>query len=368
MRIHIRPRAGAAKLVRGIVFACAIGLCLSGCKAKHSPSAKKAPAHDHTARPAPSGPPTLVLGRNFVDAGVLKPQSTCEKDVTMYNAGAEELVIKKAIIACKCFEASFDRKKLGPGQSGNIKVKFLTLKHRGELSEKIGIVSNDPARVKLLTLRLEVPHELTTVPGRLHLGIVRPGQEVRRRIQVVAGEKADTKVLYAISSSESLLGRVIDPVLRKDKPAGLEVVLKAPSRPGTYRHDLTITTAYEKQPTVRLPVTVCVSESASASPDRADFGRLVRGRPVRREIELRLGPGIHLEATTVRPNVVDVKVSPSNAEGAVRLLLTPSGKIPYGPLRAEVHLKVRGKEAYTLALPVSGYVADESEAEIASGG
>jgi hypothetical protein len=119
-----------------------------------------------------------VLSRHSIDVGVLGPQATHEELVAVRNAGGEELAIREAKIACTCFRASFDQKKIEPGGSAGMRVTFLSLGHRGEVSELIGIVWSDPEGVKVLTLRFEMPQELAAVPDRLWLGVVRPGQRL----------------------------------------------------------------------------------------------------------------------------------------------------------------------------------------------
>ena len=80
-------------------------------------------------------------------------------------------------------------------------VNIRTLDRRGETTDKVAAISNDPAGPKLLTVRFEVADELAAVPSRLHLGLARPGQTVRRRVKLVANVQADTEALYAISFS-----------------------------------------------------------------------------------------------------------------------------------------------------------------------
>ena len=43
--------------------------------------------------------------------------------------------------------------------------------------------------------------ELAVVPSRLHLGLARPGETVRRRVKLVANVQADTKQQSAFQST-----------------------------------------------------------------------------------------------------------------------------------------------------------------------
>jgi len=80
-------------------------------------------------------------------------------------------------------------------------VNIRTLKRRGETTDKVAAISNDPAGPKLLTVRFEVADELAAVPSRLHLGLARPGETVRRRVKLVANVQADTKQQSAFQST-----------------------------------------------------------------------------------------------------------------------------------------------------------------------
>ncbi|MDY7011840.1 MAG: DUF1573 domain-containing protein, partial [Planctomycetota bacterium] len=313
------------------------------------------------AKPADGSPPSLTLEKQFVDAGVLKHKSTREEIVNIRNTGGSDLVIRKTILACKCGKVSFDRKRLKPGESARMTVKILTRDYWGEVSEKIGIISNDPTGPKLLTIRFEVLRDLVAVPDRLHLGFAAPGQAMRKQVKVVANTDVDTKALYAISNNpEALVGRVIKPILKKDTPAVLEVEFKAPSKPGTYRNSLSITTGHSAQSTVRLPVTLCVSRTISVKPDRLDFGRLVKGENVKRSLNVKAGAGTELKSVVARPEVLDVKVGPADTEGSIAVDLTVIKEVRYGKLAGEIRLEFIGEEQSTLTVPFAGYIIEEA--------
>ena len=286
-------------------------------------------------------------------------QKTRDVVVTVRNTGGSELVIEGARSACECFKATFDRKRIAPGQSAAMTVNIRTLKRRGETSDEVAAISNDPAGPKLLTVRFEVADELAAVPSRLHLGLARPGQTVRRRVKLVANVQADTKVLYAISTSEALLGRVLEPTLTKARPAVLEVVFTAPAKLGTHRERLTITTGHSPRPRASLPVVLCVSDAVTITPDRLDFGRVTRGQTVSRTLKIETGPETRLRSAAVRPDVLELDLSLPDDQGASPARLTLKKDAPYGPLAGELRLEFIGPEDYTLTVPFTAYVAEE---------
>ena len=207
-------------------------------------------------------------------------------------------------------------------------------------------------------MRFEVADELAAVPSRLHLGLARPGQTVRRRVKLVANVQADTKALYAISTSEALLGRVLEPTLTKARPAVLEVVFTAPAKPGTHRERLTITTGHSPRPRVSLPVVLCVSDSVTITPDRLDFGRLTRGQTVSRTLKIDTGPTTKLKSAAARPEVLKIDLGLPDDQRAIPARLTLKKDAPYGPLAGEVRLEFTSPEDYTFAVPFTAYVAE----------
>ena len=207
-------------------------------------------------------------------------------------------------------------------------------------------------------MRFEVADELAAVPSRLHLGLARPGQIVRRRVKLVARVQADTKALYAISTSEALLGRVLEPTLTKARPAVVEVVFTAPAKPGTHRGRLTVTTGYSPRPRVSLPVTLCVSDSATITPDRLDFGRATRGQTVSRTLKIDTGAVTKLRSAAARPEVLKIDLGLSDGHGATAARLTLKKGAPYGPLAGELRLEFTGPQDYMLTVPFTGYVAE----------
>ena len=139
--------------------------------------------------------------------------------------------------------------------------------------------------------------------------------------------------------------------------------MKAPARPGTYRHSLSITTGLDARPTIRLPVVLSVCNAATVSPERLDFGRFARGQPVTRTIRLTLSKGVQLNVAAAHPEVLDIKIAPGETQGAARVHLTAKKDVPYGPLRGELRLELGGKQECTLAVPFAGYVTEEKHTQ-----
>ena len=336
----------------------------------------RAPAPTTAAGPAA---PRLVLRPAFIDMGPLRRQSTHAVSTEVRNKGEAELIIERTEIACRCFTASLNNRRLRPGEAATLTVNVKTLSHRGELAERVGLVSNDPAGVKAVDLRFEVLDDLQAEPARLYLGCVRPGAAAVGHLRIKTNTDAETQVLYAacISSSPGrqvsalkgpqlageddgeLVGSVVRATVGRNSPAEVEVRFKAPTAPGTCRRTLAVTTADASNPIVRVPVILSVSPVAAISPDRVDFGRFARGQTPARSLEITLAQGSRIASVTARPEVLEATVSeprPSGQGHLVEVQLKTRPDAPYGPFRGELPLRIEGGEDSTLIVPFAGYV------------
>ena len=308
------------------------------------------------------GPPKLVVGAHFLDAGVLAPQSSTEKTVLIRNEGGQELKIERIQVACKCFEVSVADKVLKSGQESLLRVKFLTKTEKGEKRESVGIVSNDPERVHAVTLRFEVPREAHLTPGRADFGWVRPGQTVTMPILVEGREGVSGRVVYASSSTAMVLAKVVAPEFAPGKPAKLDVGVKIPSDAptGSSRCDANVATSLKELSSLVVPITVCVSKTASVAPHLVDLGKCRRGQPASREAQITSESGTVVKGAKAVPPVLDIKTEAAGT-GQYKLTAALSPKAGYGAFAGEIQVEIDGPEKGTLTIPFCGYVTDEAE-------
>jgi len=139
--------------------------------------------------------------------------------------------------------------------------------------------------------------------------------------------------------------------------------MTAPAEPGTYRYSLNIATALKDTPAIRVPVLVSVSKAAAIAPDVVDFGRMLKGSQVTRQLRLNLQPGTRLESITAKPAVVDAAPAQAPGNGSTTIVLHPNAHIPFGPARGELAIKLAGAEPCVLAVPFRAYLTDATESE-----
>ena len=344
-------------------FVCLLMICTCGCGKK-----QKAPPATKPAPPAPvakaTAPAKLVLERRFVDLGRMEPGSEKDVSVGLRNEGGQRLVIKRVETGCKCVVASLDRQTIESGEAATLSLKVRTLKHKGPYDAHIAVSSNAPGGAELLSLRFEVPRALAAEPEQICFGVVRPGQQLSRKLNVIANRDVASKVLYAIADDESLVGRLVQLEVSRFAPAELDVAMTAPAKPGTYRYSLNIATALKDAPAIRVPVLVSVSSAATVQPDVVDFGRIARGSEATgREIRVTLRAGTRVESVTAKPAVVEVTPLGTSSDNPSLTMLRPKAIIPFGPAEGEVAIRLAGAETCVLTVPFSAYVTDGTDSE-----
>lgn len=348
-----------------IIGLVAMSACFTGCKRDQNEKNPSQPASAKASRPAatsaaaslPATGPRLSLERSFVDIGTMNPKSSSKVRVALTNVGDQDLTLTRAISACKCFKPSLEDKSLKPGQSTHVDVEVMSLDYRGGFAEGIGIASNDPAGPSMLTVRFEVSEDLPLEPSRLFMGLAKPGQNLAKQVAVKT-TSAPAKIVYTTSGDQQLVGKVVRPAVTPDAPGLIEVNWKAPQQPGTYRQELTIATSHEKASQLRLPVVICVSDTATITPQTLEFGKVTRGDHSPRQLKVQCSEGASVKSATASVKGTQAQLSPDGQT----IQVTLSDQIDFGPFDGELKIDLAGKESCTLSVPMSGFVTEKDKA------
>lgn len=193
-------------------------------------------------------------------------------------------------------------------------------------------------------------------PAKLYLGIVKHGQTAKKPVQVVANKESAFKVVYAVSDVDGLVGQVVEPDASKGAPGALEVEFRAPSKPGTYRGTLSITTVPAGSSTLSLPVVVCVSDGVAVFPEAVAFGSIPKGQAVEKTIEVKCSSGSQLKAVTAKPDALAVSIGSPDGSGAIPITLAVKKETQPGPFAGELQLEFTGQEKANLVVPFAGEV------------
>lgn len=89
--------------------------------------------------------PQLRTTESAFDLGRLKQNIVGTKDVSIFNAGKKELIIREVQENCTCVKASVTKSVLKPGESTLLKIEFNPQDRQGTQQKRVTIYSNDPA-------------------------------------------------------------------------------------------------------------------------------------------------------------------------------------------------------------------------------
>ena len=329
-------------------------LAALGCKSDSPPTPPAATATGQATRSVKTGRPVLTLETDYLDVGSIDRGSAIERSVVLCNKGDAELIVRNVTSSCQCIAASVDGKNLPPGGKALLTIRVEPSNQTGRAVDKVGILSNDTAGPRILTVSYNVSPDIIVTPSKVYLGIVKPGQLVHKTVRVSPHKDSTCKVLYAMSNLDGLVGRVTKPEAAKDAPAAMEVEFKAPSKPGTYRGSLAITTVGPESITLTLPVVACVSDSVTITPAAVDFGAIQKGQPAEEVLEVKCRSGTRLQAATTRTDTATVTIGSGDASHPIPVRLAIKPDAPLGPFAAEIRIEFAGADQFELVVPFAG--------------
>ncbi len=88
--------------------------------------------------------PRLLISDGSVDMGRLKQNVASSKDVTIYNAGKSDLLIREVQGNCTCIKSTANKKVLKAGESTTLTIEFNPQNRQGTQQKRVTVYSNDP--------------------------------------------------------------------------------------------------------------------------------------------------------------------------------------------------------------------------------
>lgn len=123
--------------------------------------------------------PHIVFDTLYMDSGdVEREQKFANYKFTVFNRGSSELLIKNIIPDCICTQAESSARRISPGSSGTILVKYDASAVRGAFANAIMLETNDPIYPNVqLRIGGYVSSALDVSPRTLRLGTLRSNEE-----------------------------------------------------------------------------------------------------------------------------------------------------------------------------------------------
>jgi hypothetical protein len=289
--------------------------------------------------------PKLVLSQESWDFGKVWHPESPSITLTIRNEGTEELKLIKVHATCGCTAAQPEKNVVPPGGATNMTVRFDTTGKQKDVSSKVLIDSNDPAR----------PHIEFSVKGFVNRAILREplGGLIVRSLDKSAGQRGSIRLENQTAEPMKLeLVRQSDfpdlAVEIVEKVAGMVFEVNARTTkdmsPGTKRGDLVFTTGLSKEPQFILPTQVKLLPLVEPTPPALYFDPTSPDEKTDRilsfyyygdhqpftitkaecddpRVVLKIGPTEH-------PPGMDKLKPPVNAVGRVDVSLPPVPEIP----------------------------------------
>lgn len=192
--------------------------------------------------------------------GYVKPGSTNQKSVVVYNSLPQPVKIIGIDAECACTTIPISLTELKPGVT-KIPVQFVAPDQIGPYSKHLVLrcESREMSAIMVkVTARIGQP--LVISPATVDLGVL-PVDEARTISVAVRNDGTDpVRLLYAVSNSACCSAQVPRDGLPGGTEVAIEVRVQPHSNPGTYRITLKIHTSLEAQRVLSLPLTYQVQQ------------------------------------------------------------------------------------------------------------
>jgi hypothetical protein len=112
--------------------------------------------------------PQITFENKTIDYGVIEQESDPYRVFKFTNSGNEPLVITNAKGSCGCTVPQYSKDPIGPGETGEIKVRYDT-KRLGKFIKTVTLTTNQGEEKVVLTIKGEVkkkPAEPAALPAK----------------------------------------------------------------------------------------------------------------------------------------------------------------------------------------------------------
>jgi hypothetical protein len=198
--------------------------------------------------------PELAVDQEEFDFGSVPQGERVQHTFILSNAGDAPLVVSKVRSSCGCTVALLSSKNLEPGEQGELKASFDSVRFRGAVSKTIYLYTNDPGTpVKPLLIKGEVHELFTLAPRQVNFGVVDEARASEARV-VLTNHTVEDLLIELMQTTTPALNARYEKVL----PAGesREIVVTIKPKPGQERFSgyVIFKVQGEKSYDLRLPV------------------------------------------------------------------------------------------------------------------
>lgn len=322
-------------------------------------------------------------GAEDIAFGTMNYGEAGNRVLTLKNAGAGELRLKKGTTSCGCTVAGFGDGEalrpeavLKPGEAAHLTLRW-TPKRPGAFQSRATILTSDPDRAQVeFRIHGEALAAITTVPagGAVRIADLASDETGRATLTLSSPDRPEFRILEVRSSRPELLNTTYRAVTAAEPSADgsksgyeIAITLRPESRLGPFREELVVTTDHPRKPELRVPVTGERVGAISFLPRQV---RIAAGAPTGGRglaiLSVRGQDATHFQVAEA-PRGLDVVIEPADADVAgpihrYRLTASVAPGAPPGRVAGDIVLKTDHPAMGVVNVPVSVVVRDGKQA------
>lgn len=324
-----------------------------------------------TARANAGAEPRIEATKRVIDLGVREPGPRVAIEFPLRNVGKAPLEITRAVPACGCMVARFDRRLL-PGAKGAVRVLFDTEGRHGEIKKNIAVESTDPKTPRLvLTVRVLLRRAVEVSPGETIVLPTSEGRPTESQITLRSHEKSLLQIKRVTCSLPGVTTRVLTSAEVAERvaegPGACQMIdLQFPETASVAAFDATVTieTNSLKRPRIAVQVTGVPRAAVSVQPPHLYFGNVARGKgePVLRVITLfRPRGGVRVTGVEATDPNLSLKVEADPSGALCDVLAVYAGGWPLGLKRGTITIRTDDPKRPVVRVPYSAEVGEERD-------
>ena len=268
-----------------------------------------------------------------------RPQATrVDGSFLLFNDADRPLSIRSLKIDCFCAKGKLSSEVVPAGESVTLDIRLDTGAYEGEIDKAIR-VTYFAGTPRTMTLRLKgrITAAWTALPTEIHLGGIRAGTRLERRIEVLQRDDAALELEASCSEPAVKIDCRRLPPPQRGWSVDLAIEIPSAAKPGEFRAEVVLEVDDATKPSQRIPLIGRVESDLSVRPRRLAFGRVSREREIEVELVLESRSGRAFQITRVLEDLyllVDAKTGKPASRHVISITL-PKG-LPLRSLRGRL--------------------------------
>lgn len=197
---------------------------------------------------------TVVEGNEISFGKIYQTGKMVHKVITLKNAGADSIIIKKVSTSCGCTAALLSDSVLAPGQQTEVKIRFNPTGYIGEVTKYVYVSNSDPKN-RLMTVRITgyVAYALQPTPGYVLFNNVHVGKVDSSEVTLSNTTNETMRITGVDVPTKEITYKISKKVLKPGEFANLSLYIN-PKNGRDVDGYITVHTTSDKQPQLQIRV------------------------------------------------------------------------------------------------------------------